>query len=116
MKIICWINDYDRKEFSQYNDLDIKFSKNFSDFDDLLNKSNDQVIPVISMTKISVGINKIKVFLQKHSCLQFYLLDKKFGSYKVNELLFLTLNDNVINKKYFLNELLKDLNIIQKLI
>lgn len=111
MKIICWINNYDKREFSHYKHLDILFSSNFDNFNELLVKNENKIIPIISMTKIAVGKNKIKKLLQKYSHLNFYLLDKRFGYYTVNELLFLTLNSNVINKKYYLDELLKELNI-----
>jgi hypothetical protein len=112
MKIICWVNNYDKKEFSCYRHLDILFSNNFDKFNEFLTKNGNKIVPIISMTKIAVGKDKIKKLLQKHSHLNFYLLDKKFRYYTVNELLFLTLNENVINRKYYLDELLKELSII----
>jgi len=60
------------------------------------------------MTKISIGWNKINQFLKEHKKLQFHLFDKKFGYYTVKELLFLTAQPNVINKKYYPKELVEE--------
>jgi len=109
-RMFCWVRPDEKKELEKAvnGQFSLEFARNFDDFKNKINK-NDYL--VMSMTKISIGWNKIYSLIENHHNLQFHLFDKKFGSYTVRELLFLNMRKNVINKKYLADELVYEFSI-----
>ena len=108
--MLCWVRPHEKKELKEAvnGQFPLEFARNFDDFKNKINK-DDYLI--MSMTKISIGWNKMYRLIENHNNLQFHLFDKKFGKYTVKELLFLNMRKNIINKKYYADELVDEFNV-----
>jgi len=109
-RMLCWVRPHEKKELEKAvsDRFPLIFAKNFDDFKQQI-KDNDYL--VISISRISIGWDKINNLIKEFTNNLFHLLDKKAGYYTVKELLFLTAQSNIINKKYYPEEIVEELKI-----
>ena len=108
-RMLCWVRQHEKKELiaAVNGQFPLVFVKNHDDFKKQI-KNNDYI--VLSMTKISIGWDKMNKLIKSFHNFKFHLFDKRFGSYTVKELLFLTAQPNIVNKKYYPEEFVEEFN------
>ena len=113
-RMLCWVSPQEKKEIIEVanGQIPLVFAKNFNDFKKQINV-NDYL--VMSMTKISIGWEKMNDFIKSFQNIQFHLFDKKYGWYTLKELLFLTAQENIVNKKYYPEELIEEFKVHSQL-